>query len=589
MSRLTCSVLGIPTKHPFLSKLTSVVRHIHHISYPTITTLPHSTYNQSTLITSSETQHIPALLPLIPPPGGWYSVPYNSSRRSFANHLRISTRRISHDSYHHSISSYRPQRKIKGLKILSYSYRRFNSGNNTQQDRGTIANTTPDPTRSDSSTQESNQTSGDTTNTGEWSTSTNENDPSGTMGNEYEMSGRITGKDELETEESEGGTPVGETRVNLEEISSSNSTERTSEVQVNEEDDAGEFKGRYTGSTQQNLKVENSEEGREEGKSESENEGSLKNRWKIFITSLGETSERFVEVLNKRLNVATGYDEVERLKKIVMEKEHLLSTLRAQAKEAKQTYSQAVLTQSSAQRKVNTLLERKHLWTDSDVSLFAHLVRLDHSSSSLLTQSTLNLSKAEENVDKAFTDLMQGILERYHSEQMWSDKIRGVATWVNVLGLILNLIVFIGAVVFVEPWKRARLVERLEERGEMMWEKVESGLKGLEGEMKLVRGFQGLEGMNELTKLEGERMGVESLEMKVGNDGKRNLGMSQDEVMEFSGKGEERNLILSRINWIPEKLSKWAIPSHERDCLVFGLGGMIGGIVIMAFTTWASR
>ncbi|EIW71043.1 hypothetical protein TREMEDRAFT_73168 [Tremella mesenterica DSM 1558] len=323
MSRLTCPILGIPTKHPFLSKLTPVVRHIHHISYPTITTLPHSTYNQSTSNASSETQHIPALLPLIPPPGGWYTVPYNSSRRSFANHLRISTRRIHHDSFHNTIFSYPPRRRIMELKILSYSYRRFSSGNNTQQDKKTTANTTPDPTRSDSFTQESNGASGSTTNTGDRSTSINEINPSGAMGNESEISGIITSKDELETEESEGGTPVGETRVNLEEISSSNSTERTSEVQVNEEDDAGEFKGRYTGSTQQNLKVENSEEGREDGKIEIENEGSLRNRWKIFITSLGETSERFVEVLNKRLNVATGYDEVERLKKSVMEKDCL--------------------------------------------------------------------------------------------------------------------------------------------------------------------------------------------------------------------------------------------------------------------------
>jgi sensitive to high expression protein 9 len=75
----------------------------------------------------------------------------------------------------------------------------------------------------------------------------------------------------------------------------------------------------------------------------------------------------------------------------------------------------------------------------------------------------------ELETDKAFNDLMQAILARYHEEQVWSDKIRSMSTWVGLAGLVVNLVVFLGAVVFVEPWKRRRLVAGIEERmGEMM-------------------------------------------------------------------------------------------------------------------------
>ncbi|WVQ95097.1 hypothetical protein IAU59_002191 [Kwoniella sp. CBS 9459] len=196
-----------------------------------------------------------------------------------------------------------------------------------------------------------------------------------------------------------------------------------------------------------------------------------------------DTEKRLVE-LGLKVNQMTGYQEVERLKGLVFAKEDNLQTLREAARSAKEAYDQAVASRSSAQRDVNTLLERKHSWTDSDVMRFTSLVRADHASTHAVSSTSVALKEAELAVDKAFSELMQTILQRYHEEQVWSDKIRSVSTWANLIGLALNAVIFLGAVVFVEPWKRRRLVERLEERVAGMMERVEGRLGGLEGNLK---------------------------------------------------------------------------------------------------------
>ena len=153
--------------------------------------------------------------------------------------------------------------------------------------------------------------------------------------------------------------------------------------------------------------------------------------------------------------------------------------LREDAKTAKDEYERAVTKRATTQSDVNSLLERKHAWSDEDVSRFTQLVRSDHSSNQAVTTTAVALKETEIATDKAFSDLMQAILQRYHEEQVWSDKIRNVSTYAGLAGLLVNLVVFVGAIAFVEPWKRKRLVERLEDRIEVMMGKVEGQISGL--------------------------------------------------------------------------------------------------------------
>jgi len=167
------------------------------------------------------------------------------------------------------------------------------------------------------------------------------------------------------------------------------------------------------------------------------------------------------------------------MKGIVLQREADLKSVREAARAAKMNYDRAVVARSTAQHNVNSLLERKHTWTEEDVSRFTTLVRSDHASASAVAASSTQLSEAEMAVDKAFSELTQSILERYHEEQVWSDKIRSVSNWAGLVGLVVNLIVFVGAIAFVEPWKRKRLVARVEEGIAGLMDRIEDRLSAL--------------------------------------------------------------------------------------------------------------
>lgn len=119
---------------------------------------------------------------------------------------------------------------------------------------------------------------------------------------------------------------------------------------------------------------------------------------------------------------------------------------------------------ATCQRQVNDLLQRKSSWTDADVLLFTSLVRQDHENEQAEMHAKQRTASADAQLETQFNDLMRALLNRYHEEQLWSDKIRSASTYGSLGALALNLVVFILAIVVVEPWKRKRLGETFEQR-----------------------------------------------------------------------------------------------------------------------------
>ena len=139
---------------------------------------------------------------------------------------------------------------------------------------------------------------------------------------------------------------------------------------------------------------------------------------------------------------------------------------RVAARDAKARYEDAVARRSNSQREVNDLLQRKSMWTDSDVSRFTALVREDHMLEQEEARAKAGVDDAEASQEREFSELMRAILGRYHEEQVWSDKIRSASTYGQLAALALNLFVFLTAIVFVEPWKRKRLAQTFEKKTE---------------------------------------------------------------------------------------------------------------------------
>ncbi|KAF9517222.1 hypothetical protein BS47DRAFT_1434735 [Hydnum rufescens UP504] len=178
--------------------------------------------------------------------------------------------------------------------------------------------------------------------------------------------------------------------------------------------------------------------------------------------------------VGRRLNEITGYDAIEELKDSVIRREQAISALKLEAREAKRAYETAVAERSACQREVNDLLQRKSSWSEADVGRFTALVRQDHINEQEEARAKERADATELLVESEFSELMRSILHRYHEEQVWSDKIRSASTYGSLAALGLNLIVFILAIVVVEPWKRKRLGETFEKRIVLMERRIRS-------------------------------------------------------------------------------------------------------------------
>jgi sensitive to high expression protein 9 len=280
---------------------------------------------------------------------------------------------------------------------------------------------------------------------------------------------------------------------------------------------------------------------------------------------------------------------------------------RETVRDAKKAYEDAVATLSSTQQSVNALLERKHSWTDQDVANFTKLVRSDHASRSAVTTTNEALKNAELAVDKAFTGLMQSILERYHEEQVWSDKIRSVSTWAQVAALVANLIVFMSAIAFIEPWKRRRLVQGLEERVSGMMGRVEGEIQGLAEKVGELDNKIAAAAVAAATATPAPPPAV--VDVRAGGDvvGEGEAAMAGDSAQQAEAVAALVNSLLAdalegdvalgpspleqvaegesyharALQWTAAQLGHVAAPSPERDLAAAGLLGAAAGVAVI--------
>ncbi|KAL5501620.1 SHE9 [Sanghuangporus vaninii] len=230
---------------------------------------------------------------------------------------------------------------------------------------------------------------------------------------------------------------------------------------------------------------------------------------RVRMDEFSATAQVAFQKLGGRVNEVTGYNEIAALKTLVTEHGAVqliklkMNKIREEAKAAKAAYEEAVARRSNSQRETNELLQRKSSWNDADVLRFTQLVRADHAYEQEEAQAQSRVAEVEASVERQFSELMRAILTRYHEEQVWSDKIRSASTYGSLAALGLNLVVFVLAIVLVEPWKRKRLVQSFERRvielNETSQRVVENGLKELkeqQGEqeriLEEIRALQGI-------------------------------------------------------------------------------------------------
>ncbi|KAG0244607.1 Mdm33 family-domain-containing protein [Mortierella sp. GBAus27b] len=170
-----------------------------------------------------------------------------------------------------------------------------------------------------------------------------------------------------------------------------------------------------------------------------------------------------VAQLAEHLNNFTGYSSINELKHKVTTYGDSLDEARIKLIQAKQAYEDAISTRSNTQKAINDLLQRKHLWSPDDVNRFTDLYRSEHANEHTEQKTKSDYKQAESDVEEKSRMLTRVIMERYHEEQVWSDKIRAASTY-GTWGLVtVNVMAFLIVQAFVEPRRRRKQVERYEE------------------------------------------------------------------------------------------------------------------------------
>lgn len=183
--------------------------------------------------------------------------------------------------------------------------------------------------------------------------------------------------------------------------------------------------------------------------------------------------KKSISIASRVVNDITGYSKVNELKLQIAANEKQLRTLRRQIEDAKASFSDAIEKRSESQREMNELLERKSSWVPEDLQRFTKLYMSEHDLERQVLKKKEELDKLDELDDDTHDRLVKSIMDRYHEEQVWSDKIRQFSTWGTVLIMMCNLLLVLLVQLVFEPFKRYRLVRSFEKKVRDLFDKNE--------------------------------------------------------------------------------------------------------------------
>lgn len=194
-----------------------------------------------------------------------------------------------------------------------------------------------------------------------------------------------------------------------------------------------------------------------------------------------DTLQSRVLVASQTLNDLTGYSAIEAFKAHNAQLETDLAAAQQTLRHARAHYKAVNAQRASTQREVTTLLARKDTWSPTDLERFTTLYRQDHELETAVQEASGALTEAEAEEARLSQALNNGILRRYHEEQIWSDRIRRQSTW-GTWGLMgVNVLLFLVLQFVAEPWKRNRLMKGIAAEEKAALEAVRKELEDVKG------------------------------------------------------------------------------------------------------------
>ena len=168
--------------------------------------------------------------------------------------------------------------------------------------------------------------------------------------------------------------------------------------------------------------------------------------------------------LSHRLNILTGtdYTPITFLRSQISSQEIHVRNARHALAASKTQHQHTIHSQSTHQKEVVQLLERKHSWSPTDLERYMSLIRSEHANDSTANEARKDVEDKEKGLEEARQALEKMERRMYHEEQVWSDTIRRNSTWVTAGLMGLNIALLLVNIVVVEPWRRQMLVREVE-------------------------------------------------------------------------------------------------------------------------------
>ncbi|KAJ4990327.1 She9/Mdm33 family protein [Stagonosporopsis vannaccii] len=170
-----------------------------------------------------------------------------------------------------------------------------------------------------------------------------------------------------------------------------------------------------------------------------------------------------IAVVTQKVNTYTGtdYSGIEALRREIQEQEKLVKARRLAIDSTKEALDAALEQQTTSQKEVVALLERKHSWSSSDLERYMSLIRSEHINDKAVREAKDAVDAAENALEEARSYLEKRERAQYHEEQIWSDTIRRNSTWVTFGLMGVNIFLLLLSLLILEPWRRRRMVREI--------------------------------------------------------------------------------------------------------------------------------
>lgn len=166
-------------------------------------------------------------------------------------------------------------------------------------------------------------------------------------------------------------------------------------------------------------------------------------------------------IASQHINAYTGtdYSGIEALRREITDQEQKVRDFHDAVEIAKDEHHEAHTKQTSAQREIVGLLERKSSWSPTDLERYMSLVRSEHMNDMDVQHAKDNLTAAERTLQDARSLLEKLERKQYHEEQVWSDTIRRNSTWVTFGLMGVNILLLLAQIAIFEPYRRKKIVK----------------------------------------------------------------------------------------------------------------------------------